>query len=309
MRFSDAQCVLCCCVTDRFAWRSSGVSRVNYRHSFHAGNHGDVLKHIVLARALQLMASKDKPLAVLDAHAGVGRYDLTGVQATKTGEWLGGIAKLDEDFASDVEAVMASYRDVLAAINPDGHGKHYPGSPEIISRLIRADDRLIANELHPVDALELTTNYSALKNVYVKQLDYLQAIKSELPFRERRGLVLIDPPFEVLDETLRATQALQFGYRRMATATFMIWYPVTTDEFAAQFLSTIKSLNIPNMLWCELRIKAAFAQGGLSGSGLIIVNPPWTLENDLRILLPALAERLGVGDWGRGQVEWLTPPK
>ena len=262
MRFSDAQCVLCCCVTDRFAWRSSGVSRVNYRHSFHAGNHGDVLKHIVLARTLQLMASKDKPLAVLDAHAGVGRYDLTGVQATKTGEWLGGIAKLDEDFASDVEAVMASYRDVLAAINPDGHGKYYPGSPEIISRLIRADDRLIANELHPVDALELTTNYSALKNVYVKQLDYLQAIKSELPFRERRGLVLIDPPFEVLDETLRATQALQFGYRRMATATFMIWYPVTTDEFAAQFLSTIKSLNIPNMLCANCALKLHLRKAG-----------------------------------------------
>jgi 23S rRNA (adenine2030-N6)-methyltransferase len=282
---------------------------VNYRHSFHAGNHGDVLKHIVLARALQLMAAKDKPFAVLDAHAGVGIYDLNGVQATKTGEWLGGIAKLDDDFAPDVEAVLGPYRDVLAAINPDGEGTYYPGSPEIVSRLMRGDDRLIANELHPIDAVELGANYAAHKNVFVKQLDYLQAIKSELPFRERRGLVLIDPPFEVLDETLRATQALQFGYRRMATATFMIWYPVTTDEFAAQFISTIKALNIPNMLWCELRIKAAFAQGGLSGSGLIIVNPPWTLENDLRILLPALAERLGLGDWGRGQVDWIAPPK
>jgi 23S rRNA (adenine2030-N6)-methyltransferase len=282
---------------------------VNYRHSFHAGNHGDVLKHIVLARALQLMTEKDKPLAVLDAHAGVGRYDLTGVQATKTGEWLGGIAKLDDDFAPEVEAVLAPFRDLLAAVNPDGEGKYYPGSPEIIARMIRGDDRLIANELHPIDAAELIENYAASKNVLVKQLDYVQAIKSELPFRERRGLVLIDPPFEVLDETLRTAQAVQFGYRRMATATFMIWYPVTTDEFASQFIGTMKALDIPNMLWCELRIKAAFAQGGLSGSGLIIINPPWTLEKDLRILLPALAERLGLGDWGRGQVDWLTPPK
>jgi 23S rRNA (adenine2030-N6)-methyltransferase len=282
---------------------------MNYRHAFHAGNHGDVLKHIVMARALFLMIAKDKPLAVLDAHAGVGRYDLSGVQATKTGEWQSGIAKLDDDFAPDVEAVLEPYRSILAAMNLDGDGRYYPGSPEIVSRMMRATDRLIANELHPIDTKELAANYASKKNVFVKQLDYLQAIKSELPFRERRGLVLVDPPFEALNETLRTAEALQFGYRRMATATFMIWYPVTTDEFAAQFVDTMKALQIPNMLWCELRIKAAFAQGGLSGSGLIIINPPWTLENDLRILLPALAGRLGLGDWGRGQVEWLTPPK
>ncbi len=282
---------------------------MNYRHAFHAGNHGDILKHIILARALSLMIAKDKPLAVLDAHAGIGRYDLSGVQATKTGEWQSGIAKLDDDFAPDVEAVLESFRNIITLMNLDGDGRYYPGSPEIISQMMRPADRLIANELHPVDAAELAENYATNKSVFVKRLDYVQAIKSELPFRERRGLVLIDPPFEVLDETLRAAQGLEFGYRRMATATFMIWYPVTTEEFAKQFVDTMKSLKIPNMLWCELRIKAAFAQGGLSGSGLIIVNPPWTLENDLRILLPALAERLGLGDWGRGQVDWLTPPK
>lgn len=282
---------------------------MNYRHAFHAGNHGDVLKHIVLARALSLLIAKDKPLAVLDAHAGVGRYDLSGVQATKTGEWQSGIAKLDDDFAPEVEAVLEPYREILSAMNSDGDGRYYPGSPEIILRMIRPTDRIIANELHPLDAAELKENYATVKNISVKQLDYVQAIKSELPFRERRGLVLIDPPFEVLDETLRTAQALEFGYRRMATAMFMIWYPVTTDEFAANFVDTIRSLQIPNTLWCELRIKAAFAQGGLSGSGLIIINPPWTLENDLRVLLPALGQRLGLGDWGRGQVDWLTPPK
>ena len=282
---------------------------MNYRHAFHAGNHGDVLKHIVLARALSLLIAKNKPLAVLDAHAGVGRYDLSGVQATKTGEWQSGIAKLDDDFAPEVEAVLEPFRQILLAMNSDGDGRYYPGSPEIILRMIRPTDRLIANELHPLDAVELKENYATVKNISAKQLDYVQAIKSELPFRERRGLVLIDPPFEVLDETLRTAQALEFGYRRMATAMFMIWYPVTTDEFAANFVDTIRSLQIPNTLWCELRIKAAFAQGGLSGSGLIIINPPWTLENDLRVLLPALGQRLGLGNWGRGQVDWLTPPK
>ena len=282
---------------------------MNYRHAFHAGNHGDVLKHIVLARALSLLIAKNKPLAVLDAHAGVGRYDLSSVQATKTGEWQSGIAKLDDDFAPEVEAVLEPFREILSAMNSDGDGRYYPGSPEIILRMIRPTDRLIANELHPLDAVELKENYATVKNISAKQLDYVQAIKSELPFRERRGLVLIDPPFEVVDETLRTAQALEFGYRRMATAMFMIWYPVTTDEFAANFVDTIRSLQIPNTLWCELRIKAAFAQGGLSGSGLIIINPPWTLENDLRVLLPALGQRLGLGDWGRGQVDWLTPPK
>ena len=282
---------------------------MNYRHAFHAGNHGDVLKHVVLARVLELLKAKDNPFAVLDAHAGIGRYDLTGVQANKTGEWRGGIAKMDDDFAPEVEAVLVAFRSILAAINEDGNGRFYPGSPEIVTRLMRVGDRLIANELHPVDVSLLRDTYAPNKNVTVTQLDYVQAVKAQLPFKERRGLVLIDPPFEALDETLRTTKAVEFGYRRMATAVFIIWYPVTTEEFATKFIGTIKALDIPNMLHVELRIKAAFAQGGLSGSGLIIINPPWTLENDMRVLLPALAIRLGLGDWGRGLVQWLTPPK
>ena len=282
---------------------------MNYRHAFHAGNHGDVLKHVVLARVLELLKAKDNPFAVLDAHAGIGRYDLTGVQANKTGEWRGGIAKMDDDFAPEVEAVLVAFRSILAAINEDGNGRFYPGSPEIVTRLMRVGDRLIANELHPVDVSLLRDTYAANRNVTVTQLDFIQAVKAQLPFKERRGLVLIDPPFEALDETLRTAKAVEFGYRRMATAVFIIWYPITTEEFATKFIGTIKALDIPNMLHVELRIKAAFAQGGLSGSGLIIINPPWTLENDMRVLLPALAIRLGLGDWGRGLVQWLTPPK
>jgi 23S rRNA (adenine2030-N6)-methyltransferase len=280
---------------------------MNYRHAFHAGNHGDVLKHAVLARILDLMKNKDKPFAVLDAHAGIGRYDLEGVQATKTGEWQSGIAKLDDDFSPQVEAIISSYRQVLAALNPGGAGRFYPGSPEIIAQLMRPDDRLIANELHPVDVEELRAVYGSHENVLVTHLDFIQAVKAQLPFRERRGLVLIDPPFEVMDETLRAAKAIEFGYRRMANAVYMIWYPVTTEEFAEQFIATMKGLNIPHMLHVELRIKAAFAQGGLSGSGLIIINPPYNLEQDLGLLLPELATRLGLGDWGRSQVQWLTP--
>ncbi|MDE2446787.1 MAG: 23S rRNA (adenine(2030)-N(6))-methyltransferase RlmJ [Alphaproteobacteria bacterium] len=282
---------------------------MNYRHAFHAGNHGDVLKHAVLARTLELLKAKDKPFAVLDAHAGIGRYDLQSVQANKTGEWQGGIAKMDDDFSPEVEAILSPYRQVLATLNPDGEGRFYPGSPEIVVRLMRKDDRLVANELHPIDVEELRAVYATQKNVSVTQLDFIQAVKVQLPFRERRGLVLIDPPFEVLDETLRTAKAIEFGYRRMANAVFMIWYPVTTEEFAAQFVATLQALNIPNMLQAELRVKYAFAQGGLSGSGLVIINPPFGLEKDLQALLPALAGRLGLGEWGRGTVQWLTPLK
>jgi 23S rRNA (adenine2030-N6)-methyltransferase len=281
---------------------------MNYRHAFHAGNHADVLKHVVLARAIDLLKAKDKSLSVLDAHAGIGAYDLQGVEALKTGEWEGGIGKMTARFAADVEAVLAPYRTVLAGMNADGGRRFYPGSPELVLRLLRGHDRLIANELHPVDVETLRENYAHDKRVRVTHVDALHSVKAELPFPSRRGIILIDPPFEALDETERTAKTLVFGHRRFATGCFMIWYPVTTEEFAAKFISALAGLALPNMMRVELRVKAAFERGGLAGSGLIIVNPPWMLEADLKIILPALAERLGLGVWGRGLVEWLTPP-
>jgi 23S rRNA (adenine2030-N6)-methyltransferase len=282
---------------------------MNYRHAFHAGNHADVLKHAVLARIVELLKGKDKSFSVLDAHAGIGAYDLEGPQALKTGEWQSGIAKLTEPFSDDVEAVLRPYRAVLAAMNAGGGMRFYPGSPELTLRLLREDDRLIANELHPEDVEILRDNYGFSKRVRVTQVDAMQSVKAELPFASRRGLTLIDPPFEVLDETERTVKALALGYKRFATGCFVIWYPVTTAEFADKFVDAIAALNLPNTLRAELRVKEAFARGGLSGSGLIIVNPPWNLEADLKVLLPALATRLGTGNWGRGTVDWLTPPK
>ena len=281
---------------------------MNYRHAFHAGNHADVLKHAVLARVFTLLATKEKPFAVLDAHAGIGRYDLESVQATKTGEWLGGIGKMGDAFSPDVENILAPFRLVLTSMNAAGGLRHYPGSPEIFAHLARGGDRLLANELHPDDAATLRAAYGRDKRVAVIEQDAMLAVKSSLPFQERRGLVLLDPPYEALDETLRTAKTLEFGLRRFASGVFAIWYPVTTDEFAANLVATVQALNAPNMLRAELRIKAAHAHAGLAGSGLIIINPPWGLEPDLQILLPALAERLGIGSWGRGVVEWLTPP-
>jgi 23S rRNA (adenine2030-N6)-methyltransferase len=281
---------------------------MNYRHAFHAGNHADVLKHVVFARIIDLLKAKQKPFSVLDAHAGIGAYDLAGVHAQKTGEWLGGIGKMAESFSPEVEVILAPYRSVVAAMNTKGDQRFYPGSPELTVRLLRKDDRLIANELHPVDVETLRENYANDKRVRVTHVDAMQAVKAELPFASRRGVTLIDPPYEVLNETERTVKALAFGHRRFATGCFVIWYPVTTEEFASQLVVAVQALGIPSMLRAELRIKAAFERGGLSGSGLIVVNPPWALESELNILLPALAERLGIGSWGRGLVDWLTPP-
>jgi 23S rRNA (adenine2030-N6)-methyltransferase len=281
---------------------------MNYRHAFHAGNHADVLKHAVLARIVDLLKGKEKPFAFLDAHAGIGVYDLESSQAQKTGEWQSGIGKMAEPFDGLVEAVLSPYRRVLNAMNADGTQRFYPGSPKLVLDLMRPSDRVIANELHPQDAeilRELVGNDSRLR---ITSVDATQSVKAELPFAERRGLVLIDPPYEVLNETERVEKTLAFGHRRFATGVFVVWYPVTTEAFAEKFVETLKAIGLPNMLQVELRVKAAFERGGLAGSGLIIVNPPWTLENDLKLLLPALAGRLGLGEWGRGQLNWLTPP-
>ena len=216
---------------------------------------------------------------------------------------------MTEQFSSDVEMVLAPYRSVLAAMNNAGTLQFSPGSPEVALRLMRIDDRLIANELHPVDVIALREHYASDARVRVTAVDALQSVKAELPFRSRRGIILIDPPYEVADETERTALTLASGYRRFATGCFVIWYPVTTEKFADTFIDSIARLALPNMLRVELRVKAAIERGGLAGSGLIIVNPPFTLDDDMKMLLPALAQRLGTGNWGRGSVDWLTPPK
>lgn len=287
---------------------NSAALAMNYRHAFHAGNHADVLKHVVLARVIEHLKTKQKPFAVLDAHAGIGAYDLHGPQALKTGEWQSGIGKMAEAFSPEVEEILSPYRQVIAAMNAQDALQFYPGSPEIAVRLLRPHDKLIANELHPSDAQSLAQNYQQDARVRVTQRDSILAIKAELPFAARRGVVLIDPPFEVTDDTARTVEALAFGYRRFATGTFIVWYPVTTEDFATKFIAAIAALQLPNMLQIELRTKAAFERGGLAGSGLIIVNPPWTLEAELQLLMPALVTRLAIGEWGRGHINWLTPP-
>jgi 23S rRNA (adenine2030-N6)-methyltransferase len=281
---------------------------MNYRHSYHAGNHADVLKHVILALVLAKLNEKQKPYRVLDVHAGAGLYDLRGPEAVRTGEWQSGVGKMAAPFSIEVEAALAPYRDALGRIQKT-HGAHvYPGSPAIALELMREQDRLIANDLHDSEAALLADVLGFDPRVKVTVLDFVTSVKAELPFDQRRGLVLIDPPYEDKRETEFVVRALREGIKRFATGVFLVWYPVKGTQFAEDFLKAVLQLGIGNMLRCEMRVRESFDGGGLAGSGVLVVNPPYQLREKLEILLPALAERLGIGTWGRGSVSEVTLP-
>ena len=276
---------------------------MNYRHAYHAGSHADVLKHAVLALIIDRLKQKPKPFRVIDAHAGTALYDLAGCEAGKTREWETGIGKLTVPLAPEVETLLKPYRDVLAASAPA-----YPGSPEIAARRMRAGDRLIANELHPEDHATLERHFRGDPRVTVTAFDAEACVKANLPPPERRGLVLLDPPYEQNDELSRAVRILSEGYRRFATGIYLLWYPLKADGGAERLTRAATALGYPGTLKVQMRIRESFQGGGLSGSGLILVNPPWRLDNDLRVLVPALATRLALGGWGQATVDWLLPP-
>jgi 23S rRNA (adenine2030-N6)-methyltransferase len=282
---------------------------MNYRHAFHAGNHADVLKHIVMARIIEHLKRKEAPFRVFDAHAGIGVYGLDGVEAGKTREWEGGIAKMGDAFAPEVEALLAPYRSVIVGLNPEGGILRCPGSPEVISRLVRKQDRFTLNELHPADYDTMKERYYNDLRASITGIDATVLMKANLPPPERRGLVLIDPSYEVKNERELVMEALKFGHRRFASGVFLIWYPVKGVDYAEQFCDAFEGLGIGPMLKIEMRVREAFDGGGLAGSGLLVVNPPYTLEAEMKVLGPALAARLGIGEWGRCEVVWLVSPE
>jgi 23S rRNA (adenine2030-N6)-methyltransferase len=282
---------------------------MNYRHAYHAGNHADVLKHIVLARVIEHMKKKDKPFRVIDAHAGIGVYDLKGIEAGKTGEWETGIGKMAEAFSDEVETLIAAYREAIAKLNPQGGLVQYPGSPDLALSLMRDDDRMLANELHPEDAMTLQRNLGWDERVKVTELDADICIKANLPPPERRGVILIDPPYEVKNEAERVIRMIRHGLRRFAQGVFMLWYPVKADGLETVLAGEVQAMGVASTLRVELMVREAFDAGGLAGSGLLILNSPWKLDEDLRVIVPALAQRLGLGEWGHGTVNWLVPPK
>ncbi|SDG59301.1 23S rRNA (adenine2030-N6)-methyltransferase [Pseudomonas benzenivorans] len=279
---------------------------MNYRHAFHAGNHADVLKHLILSRLIALLSRKEAPFAYLDSHAGVGLYDLAGDQASRTGEWQDGIARLWQ--AEDLPEQLLDYLEVVRAMNPDGVLRHYPGSPELARLLTREQDRLQLNEKHPEDGRLLKENMAGDRRVAVHLGEGWHVPRALLPTREKRVLLLIDPPFEQADELERCVQALNEAIGRMRQAVVAIWYPIKDLQQLRRFYRDLEKSAAPKLLRVELYVQPTDQAQRLNGSGLVISNPPWGLEEELKQLLPWLAERLAQSQGG-WRLDWLIEEK
>jgi len=275
---------------------------MNYRHAFHAGNFADVFKHATLARALVRLTQKAKPLRVIDTHAGIGSYRLDGPEAQRTGEWTNGIGRLvgpdTEPLPPAIAALLAPYLDAVHAANPDGMLRVYPGSPALALALLRPDDRLIASELHPEDTELLRQNLRNDRRAKVLARDGWQAIRSLLPPKERRGLVLIDPPFEETGELDRLISGLADGIRRFATGTYVLWLPIKDPRQIEDFKRKLHQLALAKVLWAELHVAPVMVDGPLTATALVLVNPPYGLSDDLEALMPFLAARLATAPGG-----------
>ena len=293
---------------------------MNYRHTFHAGNFADVVKHAVLARIVAYLKQKPAAFRVIDTHAGSGLYDLAGPDASRTGEWHGGIGRLrGAALAPAVRDLLAPYLDAVAAFNDNPLGnpldeslrdalKVYPGSPALLRHWLRAQDRLVVCEAEPVAARALADRMRGDKRIKPVAIDGYMALNAYLPPRERRGLVLTDPPYEQPDEFARAADALAGAHRKWPTGIYMVWYPIKDLHAAQAFGRDLARRAIPRMLRAELTVAPVRAGEKLAGSGLVIVNPPFGLEGELARLLPALAGVLAV-EKGTSRLDWLTSEK
>jgi 23S rRNA (adenine2030-N6)-methyltransferase len=283
---------------------------MNYRHAFHAGNFADVVKHAVLARILVHLRAKPTAFRVIDTHAGAGRYDLTGAEASRTGEWRDGIARLlAARLAPEVETLLAPYLDVVARFNGGRAPRIYPGSPEIARANMRLQDRLLACELEPNAARALTHNLAGDERVKVVAIDGWTALVAYVPPKERRGVVIIDPAFEKPDDTARLADRFAAAYRKWASGIYLLWYPIKQRHAPDALARELKRLAIPKILCAEITVAAPCELDRLTGCGLVIANPPWTLERELAVLLPALTTVLARDGSAAARLDWLAGEK
>ena len=270
---------------------------MNYRHAYHAGNFADVLKHAVLARILVYLTSKSTPLAYVDTHAGIGRYDLARDEASRTGEWRGGIGRL----APDPAGLLAPYLGAVGPRDDEGRPATYPGSPALAQALLRPIDRLVLSELHPEDAGQLRISLGRDKRAHVLVQDGYRTLNACVPPPERRGIVLVDPPFEDRTEFERMADAVLAAHRKWPTGTYMLWYPVKDDAAVAGFLRRLRTaLAGTDTLEIELAADRHPSRMGLRGSGLFLINPPYVLAGEVTTLLPHLCATFG----GSGAPAW-----
>jgi 23S rRNA (adenine2030-N6)-methyltransferase len=286
---------------------------MNYRHAFHAGGFADVIKHIVLVRILIYLQEKPAAFRVIDSHAGSGLYDLTSSEAQRGGEWLTGIARLMQArFSAATLPLITPYLDIVRAFNPPGDLKAYPGSPLIARALLRPQDRLTACEVEANARKQLIDALRRDAQARVVDLDGWTALPAFVPPNERRGLVLVDPPFEAKDEFERLANGFSEAFAKWPTGLYLLWYPVksrrATDELARHVAATAdKTKPAGKCLRLEFSVAPQQAGGGLVSTGLLIVNPPWTLASELRTILPELEKPLGQGGAGRFRLETPKP--
>ena len=264
---------------------------LSYRHAFHAGNFADVLKHSVLTLVLDYMTRKDKAFSYIDSHSGAGMYQLADEYAQKTGEYKNGIAKLINE--NDIPEALQPYITLIERLNNDDELAVYPGSPGIARQFMRRQDNSHLFELHPTDIMHLTDFCSRWKKSFVKQSDGYQGVLGLLPPPCRRGVVLIDPPYELKEDYDKAVNTIIKGYKKFATGTYILWYPVVKRSLVKKMEKTFIESQVKNLLQIELCLEADTEEYGMTGTGLFIVNPPWQLAKQMQETLPYLVNKLG----------------
>lgn len=282
---------------------------MNYRHAFHAGNFADVLKHAVLAQCLTALNRKEQAWRVIDTHAGPGLYDLAGDKAKRTGEAADGVGKLAETGPAALEALLAPYRAVLAEARSRYGEMIYPGSPAFARLMMRPQDRAVFCEKHPEEALALTRYARNDPRVKVVELDGWTGLKANLPPKERRGLVVIDPPFEEADEMERLPGLLTAAWRKWPTGQYLVWYPIKDLRRTDAFYQAISRSGLQKVLRIELAVDNPAQADGMVGTGLLLINPPWPLDDTLKAALPELLKLLQRKTHGFWRCDWLVPEK
>jgi 23S rRNA (adenine2030-N6)-methyltransferase len=281
---------------------------MNYRHAFHAGGFADVIKHIVLVRILSYLSEKPSAFRVIDSHAGAGLYDLSGEEAQRTGEWLTGIARVMQARLSETALpLVAPYLDIVRGFNPPRELKTYPGSPLIARKMLRPQDSLVACEVEPKARKQLIGALRRDKQARIVDLDGWVGLPAFVPPKERRGVVLIDPPFEAKNEFERMAAGFDEAFAKWATGIYVLWYPVksrrATDTLADRVAHTVAAAGPGKVLRLEFSVAPQAPDAGLTSAGLLVVNPPWKLMGDLKAILPELEKPLGLGGAGRFRLE------
>lgn len=284
---------------------------MNYDHHFHAGNFADVVKHIIVTRIISYLQKKPTPFRMIDTHAGSGIYDLTDNKSERSPEYLEGIAALLEaDLPADVAQLVQPYLDAVWAHNPeikDDKLATYPGSPKLGRDLFRSNDRLTAMELHPEAFAALKHLFAGDVAVKTMNLDGYAALPAQLPPKEKRGLILIDPPFEEAGEFDRMVATLVKAHRHFANGVYALWYPLKDEEGVARFKKQLKSTAIPAILCSEFQLRAPSRPPRLFGTGMILVNPPYVLRNELDLIFKALLPVLSGAKSASYSNFWINP--